>query len=248
MSRQEMKKFHVKSDMNGELLTNDSNLREWMNTFREGKGLQTVSFARWSWMHKYTASKRWLGKSQKRTFVKETFWHRTNWDEMFIQEALPSFLSSNPHSSCSVTWYKTVRKKQKNKHKTETVYQVYLLNNYCGKPRVQYMQLLSKAALTYWRHSTDAESWSRGREAELVQYCVGPCWINHYNVAVAGGARDHPHITLTQKKRHGETWSTERPVAWNDKFSRNDRQQCVITRGEITDSLCSRRRSQVGLQ
>lgn len=67
------------------------------------------------------------------------------------------------------------------------------------------MQLLqlSTAALTYWRHSTDAESWSRGREAELVQYCVGPCWINHCNVAVAGGAGDHPHRTLTQKERHG---------------------------------------------
>lgn len=59
----------------------------------------------------------------------------------------------------------------------------------------------STAALTYWRHSTDAESWSRGREAELVQYCVGPCWINHCNVAVAGGAGHHPHTTLTE----GET-------------------------------------------
>lgn len=94
----------------------------------------------------------------------------------------------------------------------ETVFQVYLLNNYSGESRVQQLLQLSIAALTYWRHSTDAESWSRGREAELVQYCVGPCWIDHCDVAVAGGAGDHPHRTLTQKERHG---STERRVAWN---------------------------------
>lgn len=59
--------------------------------------------------------------------------------------------------------------------------------------------------LTYWRHSTDAESWSRGREAELVQERVGPRWINHGNVAVAGGTGDHPHRTLKDG-----TWSMER--------------------------------------
>lgn len=197
-STREEEKFHIKTDMNGELLTNDSNLREWINAFREGNGLQTVFSASWSWVHKYTASKGWFGKSRKRRFVKEKFWRRTNQGDMFIQGALPSFLSSNPHSSCSVTWYKRVQKK----HKRETVFQVYLLNNYYGKSRVQQMQL-SIAALTYWRHSTDAESRSRGREAELVQHCVWPCWINHCNVAVACGAGDHPHRTLTQKERHG---------------------------------------------
>ena len=76
---------------------------------------------------------------------------------------------------------------------------MYALNYYYGKSRVQQMQLLqlSIAALTYWRHSTDAESWSRGGEAELIQYRVRPCRINHCNVTVAGGARDHPHRTLT---------------------------------------------------
>lgn len=132
-STRDEEKFHIKTDRNGELLTNHSNLREWINAFREGNGLQTVFFASWSWVQKYTASKTWLGKSRKRRFVKERFWHRTNWGDMFIQEALPSFLSSNPHSSCSVTWYKTVQKK----HKRGTGIQVYLLNNYYGKSRVQ---------------------------------------------------------------------------------------------------------------
>lgn len=67
------------------------------------------------------------------------------------------------------------------------------------------MQQLQRnmAALTYWRHSADAESRGCWGEAELVQYCVGPCRINHRNIAVAGGAGDHPHRTLRQKDGHG---------------------------------------------
>lgn len=60
------------------------------------------------------------------------------------------------------------------------------------------MQLII-LALTCGRHSTYAESRSCGREAELVQQSVGPCRINHCNIAVEGRARNYPHRTLTEK-------------------------------------------------
>lgn len=77
--------------MNGELLKNDSNLRERINAFREKNGLQTFFFVTWSWVHKYTASKRWLGKSRRRRFVQEILWHKMSqcW---FKRHYLPSWV------------------------------------------------------------------------------------------------------------------------------------------------------------
>lgn len=57
--------------------------------------------------------------------------------------------------------------------------------------------------LTYRRHSTDTKSRSSGREAELIQYCVGPRWIDHGDVAVEGRARHYPHRTLAERDGHG---------------------------------------------
>lgn len=74
---------------------------------------------------------------------------------------------------------------------------MFLLNNDCGRSREQ----RNVAALTYWRHSADAESWSCWREAELVQDRVGPRRIDHRDVAVAGGAGHHPHGTLRGEPR-----------------------------------------------
>lgn len=94
-------------------------------------------------------------------------------------------------------------------------FQMFLLNNDCGRSREQ----RNIAAPTYWRHSTDAESWSRWREAELVQYCVGPCRIDHRDVAVAGGAGHHPHRTLRGKRRcagRKGKWS-ETTSRWREK-------------------------------
>lgn len=63
-------------------------------------------------------------------------------------------------------------------------------------------------ALTYGRHSTDAEGRSCGREAELIQYCVGPCWINHCNITAGGRARNYPHRTLAERDGYG-VWKDE---------------------------------------
>lgn len=67
-------------------------------------------------------------------------------------------------------------------------------------------------ALTYWRHSADAESRSCGWEAELIQYCVGPCRINHCNITAGGRTRNYPHRTLAEKDRYG-VWKDE----WHEK-------------------------------
>lgn len=72
------------------------------------------------------------------------------------------------------------------------------------------IQRAAAAALTYWGHSTDAESWSCWREAELVQYCVGPGRIDHRDAAVAGGAGHHPHGTLRGKHRCAEESNQDR--------------------------------------
>lgn len=95
-STRDERKFTLKQT-HADLLTNASNLREWINAFREGNGLQTGLFAGWSWVHKYAGSKRWLGTSRKRRSVKEKFWQRPNQGEMLIQEALtflPEFQST----------------------------------------------------------------------------------------------------------------------------------------------------------
>lgn len=63
--------------------------------------------------------------------------------------------------------------------------------------------------LTYGGHSTDAESRSWGREAELIQYCVGPCRIDHCNIAAEGRARNDPHRTLAEKDGYG-VWKDEK--------------------------------------
>lgn len=63
-------------------------------------------------------------------------------------------------------------------------------------------------ALTYGRHSTCAEGRSCRREAELIQYCVGPCWINHCNFTAEGRARNYPHWTLAEKDGYG-VWKHE---------------------------------------
>lgn len=68
--------------------------------------------------------------------------------------------------------------------------------------------------LTYRRHSTDAECRSCGREAELIQYCVGPCWINHSNITAGGRTRNYPHRTLAEKDGYG-VWKDE----WHEMFS-----------------------------
>lgn len=60
-------------------------------------------------------------------------------------------------------------------------------------------------ALTYGRYSTDAEGRRCGREGELIQYCVGPSWINHCNVTAGGRARNYPHRTLTEKVEY-DVW------------------------------------------
>lgn len=57
--------------------------------------------------------------------------------------------------------------------------------------------------LTYRRHSTDTKSRSSGREAELIQYCVGPRWIDHGDIAAEGRARHYPHRTLAERDGHG---------------------------------------------
>lgn len=59
------------------------------------------------------------------------------------------------------------------------------------------------AALTYGGHGADAESRSCGGEAELVQDGVGAGRIDHCDVAVAGGAGDHPHRALTAGQTRG---------------------------------------------
>ena len=66
-------------------------------------------------------------------------------------------------------------------------------------------------ALTYRRHSTEAEGRSSGREAELIQYWVGPCWIDHCNITAGGRARNYPHRTLAERDGYG-VWKDE----WRD--------------------------------
>lgn len=58
-------------------------------------------------------------------------------------------------------------------------------------------------ALTHGRHGTDAESRRGGRETELIQYCIGPCWINHCDVTAGGRARNYPHRALAEKEGYG---------------------------------------------
>lgn len=50
--------------------------------------------------------------------------------------------------------------------------------------------------LTYRRHSTDTESGSSGREAELIQYSVGSDRIDDGDDAAEGGTGHDPHRTL----------------------------------------------------
>lgn len=50
-------------------------------------------------------------------------------ESMLIQETLPSFLSSNPHSSCSVTWSKTIQKNPKNKRETVCMHSTITMGN-----------------------------------------------------------------------------------------------------------------------
>lgn len=75
---------------------------------------------------------------------------------------------------------------------------------------VVYRQLLQPIvlALTYGRHSTDAEGRGCWREAELIQYCVGPCWINHCNITAGCRARNYPNRTLAEKSGY-EVWKDE---------------------------------------
>lgn len=107
--------------------------------------------------------------------------------------------------------------------------------------------------LTYGRHSTDAESRSWGREAELIQYCVGPCRIDHCNIAAEGRARNDPHRTLAEKDGYG-VWKDEwhkrmRPretlvmVRW-DCIWWLDQSRCYFT-GMMSDLPCCRLRFQV---
>lgn len=63
-------------------------------------------------------------------------------------------------------------------------------------------------ALTYRRHSTDAEGRSCRREAELIQNPVGPCRVNHCNIAAEGRARNYPHRTLAERDGYG-VWKDE---------------------------------------
>lgn len=57
--------------------------------------------------------------------------------------------------------------------------------------------------LTRGRDGTDAEGRRGGREAELIQNCIGPRRINHRDITAGGGARNHPHRTLQQRRRLG---------------------------------------------
>lgn len=56
-------------------------------------------------------------------------------------------------------------------------------------------------ALTYRRYSTDAKGGRCGRESKLIQYCVGPSWINHCNFTAGGWSRNYPHRTLMGEGR-----------------------------------------------
>lgn len=68
------------------------------------------------------------------------------------------------------------------------------------------------ARLTCGAYSTDAEGRGCGREAELIQYCVGPCWVNHRDFTAGGRTRNNPHRTLIgQGWQNVETWA-----AWAD--------------------------------
>lgn len=57
------------------------------------------------------------------------------------------------------------------------------------------------AGLTYGGHGTDAEDGGSGREAEMVQYCVGPCWVNHCDFTAGCRTRNNPNRTLSRAGR-----------------------------------------------
>lgn len=64
--------------------------------------------------------------------------------------------------------------------------------------------------LTYRGHSTDTESGSSGREAELIQDSVGSGRIDDGDAAAEGGTRHDPHRTLAETDGHGGMKTTTR--------------------------------------
>lgn len=112
-------------------------------------------------------------------------------------------------------------------------------------------------ALTYGRHSTDAQGRSCGREVELIQYCVGPSWVNHCNITAGCRARNYPHRTLAEKEGYGVwrdewhettcTWEVLVMVGWRCAWWLACDYSCYLTR-IITDLLWPLLRCQVWLQ
>lgn len=161
-----------------------THVSEWTPSVRETDCRQRLLPAEAEWT-RILQERQWEKEEVRIRYWDYCTYSAILWHELLIQQALPSFLSSNPHGSCTVTW----QNKTRNAVSRET------FDFRCFVPIL--------LALTYWRHCTDAECRSCGWEAELIQYCVGPCWINHCNFTAGGRTRNYPHRTLTEKDEHG---------------------------------------------